>query len=90
MIRWGLIGCGKVVQNKSGAAFRDVPHSKVAAVMGRDLEKAKNTAEKLKASEWCDTVEELLSKEIDAVYIATPPGLHYEQALACLKAGKPV
>lgn len=90
MIRWGLIGCGKVVQNKSGAAFRDVPYSKVAAVMGRDLEKAKNTAEKLQASEWCDTVEELLSKEIDAVYIATPPGLHYEQALACLKAGKPV
>ena len=25
-----------------------------------------------------------------AVYIATPPGLHYEQAMACLQAGKPV
>lgn len=90
MIRWGLIGCGKVVQKKSGAAFRDVPHSSVAAVMGRDIEKAKKVAEELGAPVWCDTVEELLSKDIDAVYIATPPGLHYEQALACLKAKKPV
>ena len=90
MIRWGLIGCGKVVQKKSGAAFRDVPHSSVGAVMGRDIEKAKKVAEVLGAPVWCDTVEGLLSKDIDAVYIATPPGLHYEQAIACLKAKKPV
>lgn len=90
MIRWGLIGCGKVVQKKSGAAFRDVPHSTIAAVMGRDIKKAEKVAGAFQAPEWCDTVEELLSKDIDAVYIATPPGLHYEQALACLKAKKPV
>lgn len=89
-IRWGFIGCGKVVKTKSGAAFQNVPDSRILAVMGRDPKKAKNAAEMLGAPEWCCTVEELLEKEIDAVYIATPPGLHYEQAMACLKAKKPV
>lgn len=90
MIRWGLLGCGKVVQTKSGEAFCNVENSTIAAVMGRDLKKAEETARRFGAAQWCDSVEELLKKEIDAVYIATPPGLHYEQALACLKAGKPV
>lgn len=89
-IRWGFIGCGKVVNTKSGAAFQRVPDSRIAAIMGRDLQKAKNAAEMLGAPQWCGSVEELLKKEIDAVYIATPPGLHYEQAMACLKAKKPV
>lgn len=37
-IKWGFIGCGKVVEKKSGAAFRDVPHSCVHAIMRRDPE----------------------------------------------------
>ena len=90
MIRWGLIGCGKVVQTKSGDAFCNVPNSTIAAIMGRDIEKAKASAEKFGAPVWCDSVEELLRQDIDAVYIATPPGLHYEQAMACLEAKKPV
>lgn len=90
MIRWGLIGCGKVVQTKSGAAFCNVPNSTIAAIMGRDIEKAKISAEKFGVPVWCDSVEELLRQDIDAVYIATPPGLHYEQAMACLKTKKPV
>ena len=78
------------MHTKSGEAFRSVENSSIAAVMGRDLKKAEETAKKFGASWWCDSVEELLQKEIDAVYIATPPGLHYEQAMACLQAGKPV
>ncbi|MBQ8856991.1 MAG: Gfo/Idh/MocA family oxidoreductase [Lachnospiraceae bacterium] len=90
VIRWGFLGCGKVVQAKSGEAFRKVPNSTITAIMGRDIEKAKVSAKNFGALEWCDSVEELLAKEIDAVYIATPPGLHYEQAMACLAAKKPV
>ncbi len=90
MIRWGFLGCGKVVMTKSGDSFRNVPDSTISVIMKRDLEGAKKAAEYFGAAEYCDNVEELLSKEIDAVYIATPPGKHYEQALACLKAGKAV
>lgn len=89
-IRWGFLGCGKVVQNKSGDGFRKVPNSEIAAIMRRDPEAAKRSAEHFGAPLWCSRVEELLTSKIDAVYIATPPGLHYEQAMQCLKAGKPV
>lgn len=90
VIRWGFLGCGKVVQTKSGEAFRSVPHSTIAAVMRRELEASHASAVHFDAPYWCDSVEALLAKDIDAVYIATPPGLHYEQALACLRAGKAV
>jgi predicted dehydrogenase len=39
---------------------------------------------------WSDDARTLLADpEIDAVYVATPPGSHLEYALACAEAGKP-
>lgn len=89
-IKWGLIGCGKVVENKSGPAFNTTKNSSIYAVMRRDLENAKISAEKLGAKKWYDNIDDLLDDdEINAVYIATPPGLHLEQAIKCCKAKKP-
>lgn len=90
IIRWGFLGCGKVVHKKSGDAFRNVPNSRIEAIMRRDMGSAKASAEHFGAPCWCDSVEKLLAMDIDAVYIATPPGMHYEQAMQCLKAGKAV
>jgi predicted dehydrogenase len=90
-IRWGFIGCGDVVQRKSGPAFNDVSDSSISAIMRRDLESAKESAEMFGASHWYDNVEDLVNDDTgDAVYIATPPGLHHNHAIACLNAGKPV
>ena len=89
-IKWGFIGCGNVVENKSGPAFNTTKNSCVYAVMRRDINKAKESAEKLGAKKWYDSVDNLLEDdEIDAVYIATPPGLHFKQAIKCCKAKKP-
>ena len=89
-IKWGLIGCGNVVENKSGPAFNTTENSSIYAIMRRDIIKAKESAEKLGAKKWYDNVDALLAdKEINAVYIATPPGLHLEQAIKCCKAKKP-
>lgn len=48
-IKWGLIGCGKVVENKSGPAFNTTNNSSIYAIMRRELTKAKESAEKLGA-----------------------------------------
>ena len=40
-IKWGLIGCGKVVENKSGPAFNTVDKSSIYAIMRINLDKAK-------------------------------------------------
>jgi predicted dehydrogenase len=82
-ILWGFIGCGNVVENKTGHAFND-DNSKVQAVMRRDINKAKGSAAMFDANFWYDNIDDLLNdKNINAVYIATPPGLHLEQATKC-------
>lgn len=90
VIRWGILGCGKVVEEKSGPAFNRVANSSLYAVMRRNLELAKHSANKLGAVKWYDDVNMLINdRMIDAIYISTPPGVHYEQALACSCAKKP-
>lgn len=45
---------------------------------------------KFSAPHWFSRIDDLLASDVDAIYIATPPGLHYEQALKCCDYGKPV
>ena len=35
VVVWGIIGCGDVVEKKSGPALQNAPRSRVAAVMRR-------------------------------------------------------
>ena len=90
-INWGIIGCGNVVQTKSGPSFKRVPNSNIHAISRRNLKEAKESAEGLQANKYYDNYEDLvLDKEVDAIYIATPPGLHKEQAIFCARNKKPV
>lgn len=89
-IKWGFVGCGKVVEQKSGIAFNTVPNSCVHSIMRRNLEAAYQSSQKFSAPNWFDNIDDLLNSDIDAVYIATPPGLHFEQAIKCCNAGKPI
>ncbi|KAA6345358.1 1 5-anhydro-D-fructose reductase [termite gut metagenome] len=90
-INWGFIGCGDVTIKKSGPAFRKIEGSDVVAVMSRSGEKAKTYAEKAAIKKWYDDAQKLIDdKEVDAVYIATPPSSHATYAIMSMKAGKPV
>lgn len=89
-INWGFIGCGRVVEQKSGIAFNNVPNSCIHSIMRRDLKAAHNSSQRFSAPSWYDNIDDLLASDIDAVYIATPPGLHYEQAMKCYDANKPI
>jgi predicted dehydrogenase len=58
--------------------------------MRRNGEKAKDFAMRHGVTHWFDDAQALIEHpEVDAVYIATPPGSHKEYALRVCAAGKP-
>ena len=89
-VRWGIIGCGDVVERKSGAAFQSVERSELAAVMRRSGNLAEAFARQHGVPFWTTDADEVIDNpNVDAVYIATPPGHHLEYALRVCAAGKP-
>ena len=90
-VKWGIIGCGDVCEVKSGPAFNKVANSTLVAVMRRNLDKAKDFAQRHGVSKYyADAAELINDPEVNAVYIATPPSSHESYLEMALKAGKPV
>ncbi len=90
-LRWGILGAGDVCEVKSGPAFQRAGNSELAAVMRRDSAKAEDFSRRHGVPKWYDSVTDLLGdRDIDAIYIATPPRYHLEHTTAALKAGKHV
>lgn len=91
MINWGFIGCGSVAELKSGPAFKKVKGSDITAVMSRNGEHAKDYSERHEIGKHYNNAYSLLADtNVNAVYVATPPGSHAEYAIAAIKMGKPV
>jgi predicted dehydrogenase len=90
LIRIGIVGCnyGRLVQLP---AFRLDPRCEVVALAGRDAartaELAKADGVRLAFSSWEKLVEH---PEVDAVAIATSPGVQPAIAIRALELGKPV
>ncbi len=90
-IKWGFIGCGDVVEKKSGPAFSEVEGSSVVAVMARSERHARSYAERHGIPRWYTDAQELIDDdEVNAVYVATPPSSHATYAIMAMKAGKAV
>ena len=90
-IRWGIIGCGEVVEKKSGPAFRLVEGSEVVAVMSRTQSRAKAYAAAHGIRKYYTDAQELIDdRDVNAVYVATPPSSHATYAIMAMHAGKPV
>ena len=90
-VKWLLVGAGDIARKRVGAALNETPNSRVIAVCDRDTERASEVAGELEADAvYGDLAQALGSTDADAVYIATPVGLHVPQAVACMRAGKHV
>lgn len=88
-LAWGIIGCGKVTELKSGPAFNKVAGSRLVAVMRRDAALARSYAERHGVPRWTTDADALIhDPEVNAVYIATPPDSHHFYALKVAAAGK--
>lgn len=90
-INWGIIGCGRVTEIKSGPAFNKVERSRLVAVMRRDAGKAEDYAQRHNVSKWYSHADQLINDpDVNAVYVATPPSTHAEYAIKVMRSGKPV
>lgn len=88
-IRWGIIGCGAVTEQKSGPAYQKTLGFKLTAVMRRNLDSAKDYAQRHNIPHFSSEADEVINHpEVDAIYIATPPDSHKHYALLTAKAGK--
>ena len=87
--RWGILGAGPLARKfAAGLRATRIP-AVVSAVASRDPGNAQRFAAELGAR--ADTYERLIAAGgVDAVYLATPPAVHADQAQACLAAGLPV
>lgn len=89
-LRWGIIGCGDVTEVKSGPGFQQARGSQLVAVMRRQGALAADYARRHGVPRWYDDARALVADpEVDAVYVASPPGAHLEGALLAAAAGKP-
>ena len=90
-IGFGIIGCGDVTEKKSGPAFQKAEGCRLVSVMRRDSKKLADYARRHDVKKYSTNYLDLLTDpEIDAVYIATPPGMHHFYTLEAAKHKKDV
>ena len=91
MMRWGIIGLGRIADTEIAPAITTSPHGELRAVVSREQGRADAFAGRHGAARALTSFRELLADPgVDAVYIATPNALHAEQVVAAARAGKHV
>jgi predicted dehydrogenase len=88
MVKWGIVGSGQIA-NKFAADFSFVKNAKLGGVASRNFDSAQKLASKFHIDAF-PTIDDLLTADLDVVYVATPHPLHKSHALLALKSGKAV
>jgi UDP-N-acetyl-2-amino-2-deoxyglucuronate dehydrogenase len=91
MIRFGLLGCGRIAKRHSDLlGGNHIEGARLAAVCDNVGARADAIASKFGVPAVYDIDEFLARKDIDAVAVLTPSGMHAAHVIACAKAGKHV
>ncbi len=89
-MKWGILATGTIAR-KFAVTINQMPEQELIACASRSLEKSKTFAEEFGILKAYGSYEDMLKDDgIDAIYIATPNNLHYENSVMCLNAGKHV
>jgi 2-hydroxy-4-carboxymuconate semialdehyde hemiacetal dehydrogenase len=89
-IRVALAGAGAFgIKHLDG--MRNIPGIEVVSLVGRELDKTREIAEKYGVAHVTDDLAGSLAlPDVDAVILCTPTQIHAAQAIQCLKSGKHV
>lgn len=90
-LRWGLIGASDIAETRMIPAINGQADSIVHSVVSGSVAHAKSYAKKNAIPKAYENLEAFLDDpDLDLVYISSTNEKHYEQALASIRAGKPV
>ncbi|WP_369722536.1 Gfo/Idh/MocA family protein [Bradyrhizobium sp. LLZ17] len=91
MIRFGLLGCGRIAKRHSELlGGNHIDRASLVAVCDSVRSRADALAAKFGVPAYEDLEAFLDHKDMDAVAVLTPSGLHPQHAIACARAGKHV
>ena len=91
MIRIGLLGCGRIAKRHSELlGGNHIDGARLVAVCDTVRNRADAIASKFGVPAIYDIDDFLARKDIDAVAVLTPSGMHPAHVIACAKAGKHV
>ena len=91
MIRFGLLGCGRIAKRHSELLGGDhIDGARLVAVCDTVRKRAEAIASKFGVPAIYDIDEFLARQDIDAVAVLTPSGMHPAHVIACARAGKHV
>ena len=90
-VRIGIIGAGKIAQDRHIPLLQKVPGVEITHAWSRTPGTARKAAQEFGIPNLVDRWEDIVEiAEIDAVVIATPPNLHLPATIAALDSGKHV
>jgi predicted dehydrogenase len=90
-VGFAVLGLGTLAQTAILPAFRNVQTAKLVALVSRDIEKARRLGKVHGAAFSYDSLDECLDNpQVEAVYIVSPPGKHFEEVKAVARAGRHV
>lgn len=90
VLKWGVIGPGGIAEVFVGSVQKHTPQN-IHAVASRTPGRANEFAEKFNIPKVHESYEALVADpEIEAIYIASHQGDHFEHAMLALRAGKHV
>ncbi len=89
-VRWGLVSTANI-NRRVIPAIRECQRSELVAVASRDLQQARDYAQKWEIPQAFGSYQAMLeSDQVDAVYVSLPNHLHAEWAIKAMQAGKHV
>ncbi len=91
MFRWGVLSTAKIGREHLLPAIADAGNCVLTAVASREVERARQLADRFGAPHAFGSYEELLASDtVDGVYIPLPTSQHVEWAIKAADAGKHV
>lgn len=85
-----MVGIGDIAQKVYLPLLAHHEHAEVTGVMSRSEETVRRTADRFRLEHGTTDLNELLSWNVDAVFVHSPTSSHYGIVKACLQQGLPV